>query len=207
MRTEEIEYLDGEFTVNEEEPNTLPEIVALIGENAVVDESINKLRYHHKYPRVYKKVSDAIVTEFPRSVKESKHLGDGTTKKIYVSNIDHLRNFLKHGGDDARVKLATLFAEIAPKEPLHVKGERGLGGRIGVAAEKSANLFFAQGDDIVEEKVKVIESLVPGYKVGRDADSAVTVDSLARGIQTANNHLKKQAQRSAEANVKAALGT
>lgn len=206
MRIEEIEYLDGEFTVNEEEPNTLPEIVALIGENAVVDESINKLRYHHKYPRVYKKVSDAIVTEFPRSVKKEEPLKDGTTKKVYVSNIDHLREFLKTGSD-ARVKLATLFAEIAPKEPLHVKGERGLGGRIGVAAEKSANLFFAQGDDVVEEKVKVIESLVPGYKVGRDADSAVTVDSLARGIQTANNHLKKQAQRAAEATAKAALGT
>lgn len=206
MRTEEIEYLDGEFTVNEEEPNTLPEIVALIGENAVVDESINKLRYHHKYPRVYKKVSDAIVTEFPRSVKKEEPLKDGTTKKIFVSNIDHLREFLKTGAE-ARAKLSTLFTEIAPKEPLHVKGERGLGGRIGVAAEKSANLFFAQGDDVVEDKVKVIESLVPGYKVGRDADSAVTVDSLARGIQTANNHLKKQAQRAAEATAKAALGT
>jgi hypothetical protein len=59
------------------------------------------------------------------------------------------------------------------------------------AAIKNANLFFAQGDDVVADKVQVIESMVPGYKVGRDAENSVTPESLARGIQALNTFLKK----------------
>ncbi len=63
------------------------------------------------------------------------------------------------------------------------------------AAIKNANLFFAQGDDVVADKVQVIESMVPGYKVGRDAENSVTPESLARGIQALNTFLKKQAEK------------
>ncbi len=63
------------------------------------------------------------------------------------------------------------------------------------AAIKNANLFFAQGDDVVADKVQVIESMIPGYKVGRDAENSVTPESLARGIQALNTFLKKQAEK------------
>jgi hypothetical protein len=37
-QTTEIDYLDGEFSVQESEPSTIPECIELIGEAAVVDE-------------------------------------------------------------------------------------------------------------------------------------------------------------------------
>jgi hypothetical protein len=37
--------------------------------------------------------------------------------------------------------------------------------------------------------------MVPGYKVGRDAENSVTPESLARGIQALNTFLKKQAEK------------
>jgi hypothetical protein len=198
MTISEIDYLDGEFTVEEEEPNTLKEVVELFGEKAVVDETITNLRYRNKYPRVYRKVSLAISKEFPKAVKVKKVLKDNSEKTVLVSDTDHIREFVK-SGREARDKVRGLFEQIAPMEPLLVLGERGLGGRPSKTATDNANLFFAQGDDVVEEKVQVIEAMVPGYKVGRDVENAVTPESLARGIQMLNNYLKRQAQKQSQA--------
>lgn len=201
MTTNEILYLDGEFTIEEREPNTLTELKNLIGEPACVDNIVDNLRYRNKYPRVYKKVSNALVTEFPKTVKKEEILKDKTIRKVFVSDMDHIREFLQTG-DEARKRLQDLFELHGTAEPLYVKGERGLGGKVSKANADTANIFFAQGDDVVEEKVTLIEAMVPSYKVGRDTENAVTPESLARGIQALNNHLKKQANAAA----KAALG-
>lgn len=195
--TSDIDYLDGEFTVQENEPSTLSEVVEIIGEQATVDEAVSNLRYRNKYPRVYNKVSAAIATFFPRAVKTSTTKADGTVKNVLVSANDHLRDFLKTG-EDARAELLGLFTSIAQAEPLYVKGERtGGGGKVAQATLDAANGFFAAGkeDDIAEK----IESMVPHYKCGRDAEGNLTVESLARGIQALERHLAKQAPKALDA--------
>lgn len=194
----EIDYLDGEFTVNETDPSTIAECVELIGETAVVDETTSNLRYRNKYPRVYRLVSKAIADAhgFAREVKETKKNKDGTERKVYISEMDHLRNFLAQDEAVNRPILQALFEEVAPAQPLYVKGERtGGGGKISQAALDAANKFFADGDDVVEEKITLIEGAVPGFKVARDTDGAATPESVARGIQALNRHLLKQSQK------------
>lgn len=192
-QTAEVEYLDGEFTVNEEEPSSITELSELIGDAAVVENVNSNLRYRNKYPRVYKKVSEAIKGFFTRAVKETKTNKDGTVKNILVSENDHLRDYLKTG-DEARAKLQELFTQIGVAEPMFVKGERtGGGGKVSQRSLDAANAFFAQGDEKVEDVVSKIESKNPGYKVGRDADENVTPESLARGIMALEKYLAKQA--------------
>jgi hypothetical protein len=195
--TSDIDYLDGEFTVQENEPSTLAEVVEIIGEQATVDEAVSNLRYRNKYPRVYGKVSAAIAGTFPRAIKSSTTKADGTVKNVLVSPNDHLRAFLATG-EEARATLASLFTSIAQSEPLYVKGERtGGGGKVAQATLDAANGFFAAGqeDDIAAK----IESMVPGYKCGRDAENNLTVESLARGIQALERHLAKQAPKALDA--------
>ena len=192
----EVDYLDGEFTVQESEPSTIDGLKALIGEQGVIDETVSNLRYRNKYPRVYKLVSAALTKDhgFARAVKETKTLKDKTVKNILISEMDHARAFL--AADDAtnRPILQELFAYHGALEPLYVKGERaGGGGKISQAALDASNAFFAAGDDKVEDVVGKIEAFVPSYKVGRDGDNNITPESLARGIQTLNKYRMKQA--------------
>lgn len=209
----EIEYLDGEFTVNETEPSTLEELTLLLGtEEAVVDEVTSNLRYRNKYPRVYKLASAAVAAlGFARAVIDTKTLKDNTIREVKESENDHLRAFLKGRFDKegnvvspapegSREKLQSLFDEIANAQPLYAKGERTAGGgKVSQAATDLANKFFAAGVDKVEEVGAKIESLVPGYKIGRDADGAITVEALARGVQTLNKHEERKAKLAAAA--------
>ena len=199
MQSVEIEYLDGNITVEEEEPSTIPELVALIGELGVVNEGTSNLRYRNKYPRVYKKASKDLEAILPREVKSSETKKDGTVKNILISETDHLRACFKKDPE----KTTEVISQYALSEPLYVKGERaGGGGKIGQAALDAANSFFA--DDTAEDKAKFIEATVPGLKIARDADGAVTPESLARGIQVLNKHLMKQVQQQTLAALKAA---
>jgi hypothetical protein len=184
----EIDYLDDQITVAEDEPTTLGDLVALYGEEAVRSYAADNWRYRNKHPRVYKKASAELAEKFPRAVKEEKTLADGTKKKIYDSEINHLRECYKQDPE----LTTTVITKHAQAEPLFVKGERVGGGKIGQAAMDAANGLFAEGDDAVENAVNVMEATVPGLKVGRDADNAVTPESLARGIQTLNKYLVKQ---------------
>lgn len=207
MKNTEIDYLDGEFQVQENEPDTLAELTAEFGEQMIVDETTSNLRYRNKYPRVYRKVSEAVVAAgFPKAIVSTKKLKDGTERKVHESENDHLRAFLNGRKDDAgtitepapdgsREKLQELFNSVATSEPLYVKGERTAsgGGKVSQAALDSANGFFAKGDDAVETTISKIEELVPGYKIGRDAEGNPTVESVARGIMALNRHLAKQA--------------
>jgi hypothetical protein len=201
MTTVEIDYLDGEISVQESEENTMQELTQLLGsEGAVIDEVTSNLRYRNKYPRVYKKASKELETLLAREKTGERTLKDGTVKAILQSEMEHLRACWK--ADSART--SETITRIAQAEPLYVKGERtGGGGKVSQAATDAANGFFAQGMDVVEEKVSIIEAQVPSYKVGRDADGDVTAESLARGIQALNKHLMKQAQAAALS----ALGT
>lgn len=199
--TVDIDYLDGEFTVQEQEPATLAELVSILGtESAVIEDATSNLRYRNKYPRVYKAVSKAIAeVGFARAVVDTKTLKGGEVRNVLESENDHLRAFLKGrpekdetSGEDViktpappenRATLQELFAKIANEQPLFVQGERtGGGGKVSAAALEAANKFFAMGAEKVETTAAKIEELVPGYKVGRDAEGGVTPESLARGI-------------------------
>jgi hypothetical protein len=188
--TEDIDYLDGEFTVQEESPSTLDELKALIGEQGIIDETTSNLRYRNKYPRVYRKVSEAIVGKHPRAVTKEETKADGTIKKTFQSVMDHIRDYVKTS-DEAKKEVGELFASIGPAEALYVKGERaGGGGKLSQSALDAANQAFASGQ--ADTYVEFIESTVPGYKIAKDADGAATPESLARGIQALESHLKKQ---------------
>ena len=217
MRNEEIDYLDGEFTITESEPSTIDELKSLIGEEAIVENVVANLRYRNKYPRVYRAVSVALTAlGFARPVKETKVMKDKTVKNVLVSEMDHIRAARTATHPDttdeatgevtkglpvianADTVIAELFSTHGTAEPLYVKGERsGGGGKISAAALDTANSFFAAGDEVVESKVEIIEAEVPGYKVGRDGDGNATPESVARGIQALNKHLAKKAQAAA----------
>lgn len=204
MISTEVDYLDGEFTTTEKEPSTIPELIAMIGEDAVVENVNSNLRYRNKYPRVYKRVSQEVIKlGFERKVKKEEMNKDGTVKRILVSDMDHLRNFLAANEAEHRPILQELFDKIATEEPLYVKGERVAGGgRIAQGALDAANKYFAKGDEEVERVVAIIEEKVPGFKVTRDGDGSVTPESVARGIQTLDRYLTQQARKQ----VRATLG-
>ena len=201
MKTTEINYLDGEVTISEEEPSTIEECIELIGETAVVDET-------HQQPALPQQISSSLQKglgqherdgrAYLRAVKETKTNKDGTEKKILVSEMDHLRACYTQSKEGSEA-VAAAIGKHALSEPLYVKGERtGGGGKVSQAAMDAANGFFAQSDEVVEEKILVIEGQVPGYKVApRDADGAATPRSLARGIMMLQRHLMKQAQAAA----------
>lgn len=200
MINSETVFLDSEFKVEGQDPNTIDELKALIGEQAIVDECVSNLYYRNKYPRVYDKVSKAIATAFPKTVKEEKTLKSGEVRKVYISDMDHIREYLKTNGEDnaVRSQLQELFKTYNDSEPLYVKGERtGGGGKIAQGTLDAANGFFAEGIEVVEEKVGIIENMVPGYKVGRDGDNNPTPETLARGIQALEKHLQNAAKRQA----------
>lgn len=200
--TEDIDYLDGDFTVQETSPSTIEELKDLIGEQAIIDEAVSNLRYRNKYPRVYRKVSEAIVKDFPRLVVKEETKKDGTIKKTLESIMDHVRAAVSGRKDkdnneiappmpEGKTKVGELFASIGASEPLYVKGERtGGGGKLSQGALDAANAAFASGH--VEVYVEYIEGAVPGYKIAKDADGNATPESLARGIQALESHLKKQ---------------
>jgi hypothetical protein len=218
VHTEEIEYLDGKFTVNGQDPDTLEELAQVgFGEPETVAEAVSNLRYRNKYPRVYKKVSADLITEysFPRAVESTKTLKDGTVRHVHESVNDHIRAAVVGRKDEAgniipgsmlenaETILLPVFQKYESEEPLYVKGERtGLGGKISEAALKQANDFFAVGPDKVEKVAAFIEEKVPGYKVGRDVEDQVTPESLARAISA----LQKKLAADATAAAKAALG-
>lgn len=223
MHTEEIEYLDGKFTVNGQDPDTLAELQSLgFSEADVVGGAVADLRYRNKYPRIYKAVSAAIAKDhaFPRAKVDEKTAKDGTVKPILESPNDHIRAALNGRKEivdgketttivpgsalsDAEKILGELFQSLETSEPLYIKGERsGLGGKISEAALKQSNDFFAEGPAKVEKIATFIEEKVPGYKVGRDAESEITPESLARAISALN----KKLQADAAAATKAALG-
>lgn len=196
----EIDYVDSEIQVQEEEPSTIAELVSLIGEEAVIENVNANLRYRNKYPRVYKKVSAALVAAGkPRAQKVKdgvpveKKAKDGTVTPVLVDPIEHLRQVIGEG-EESKLLVASTLAPIAQAEPMFVKGERtGGGGKVSQNAMDVANLKFAAGDEAVDDAVSKIEANVTGYKVGRDADGAVTPESLARGVQALQKHLAAKA--------------
>lgn len=206
MVNDDITFLDGEFEISCPVPETVEELDALLGPGGAVAEAAANLRYRNWYPRVYKLVSAAVEKlGFKRAVKETKTLKDGTVKEVKESEMDHLRGYLTGRKDNegnvtepppegSREKLNALFLEIAPVQPLFVKGERtGFGGKISQSALDGANALVAKGDEHVENAINKIEASVPGYKIGRDADGNVTPESLARGIQAFQKHLAAEA--------------
>lgn len=202
----EVDYVDGEIKVNENEPSTVAELTEMIGEEAVVENVNANLRYRNKYPRVYRKVSAALVAVGkPRAQKKDKDGAlvekkskDGIVTTVLVDPIEHLRQVIAEGEEGKALVLATL-TPIAQGEPMYVKGERaGGGGKVSKAAEDAANAKFAAGDAAVESAITIIEENVPGYKVGRDPEGNATPESLARGIQALQKKLAADAAEKAK---------
>lgn len=218
MKTDDIKYLDGKFTVQEQVPTTYVEIQAILGtEENVVEEAADNVRYRNKYPRVYSAVSEELAKShgFPKAVVRTKLLADKkTVRNVHESDNDHIRAFLNGRkavaevldadgttvktpavaevvpAPDAETTLTALFQKHATAEPLFTESERAGGtGKIGKEAMDSANAFFAAGDATVAKVVAKIEAVVSGYKVDTDADSQPTPEGLARGIMRLNKQL------------------
>ncbi len=142
-------------------------------------------------------------------------------RNIHESVNDHIRAALTGRRDDpadktkvtappldgAQAILQSLFESLDASEPLFVKGERsGATGKVSEAALTAANGFFAEGESKVEAVAEYIESKVPGYKIGRDADGSATAESLARGIMALNKKIAKDAAEAAKAQLGALAG-
>lgn len=201
MQNTEIDYVDSELQVQEDEPSTIAELIALIGEEAVVENVNSNLRYRNKYPRVYRKTSAALVAAGKTRAQKLDKAGEPVTKKtkdgiitpVLVDPIEHLRQVISEGAD-SKAQVLSILTPIAQGEPMFVKGERaGGGGKVSKAAEDAANAKFAAGDAAVEQAITVIEENVPSYKVGRDPEGNATPESLARGIQALQKKLAADA--------------
>lgn len=207
MLETEVDYLDSEFTVPSKDPTTLAEIMEMTGlsEAEIVASASDNFRYRNKYPRVYAKASAEVATALAKRIKEEKTNKDGSVKKVYISDNDHLREY-NGTGDEAHAKLGEIFARLETAEPLWVKGERAPGqGKISQAALDTANNFLSKGDDAVEKVVSHIEAQVAGYKIGRTADGTVTPESLARGIQALQKEMERKAKEAAKQGLLAAV--
>src|SRR5215468_12162220 len=174
-------YLRKEFVVEEDEPSTIPELVALIGEDSVVLNASANLRYRNKYPRVYKRVSIELQ-------KLGFQLNDGQDEIARVSQ------YLATNPEAHRPILQEMFNRIANEEPLYIKGDRIGGGRIAQGALDAAHRYFAEGASKVTEVSEKIEGMLPNYRVARDVENNITPETLARGIQTLQRHLMSQAK-------------
>lgn len=205
----EVPYLDDEFKINETVPTTLAELAeAGINEQDVIEGCVSDLRYRNKYPRVYKKASKLVAERhsFARAVAKQIKRKDGTFRDELESPMDHLRAFLNGRKDDdgnvtvpapegSRETLQGILTEVGPAEPIWVKGERaGVIGKVSQAAQDAANGIFAQGSEVVEQRIAVIEENVPGFKVDRDEEGNATPESLARAIMALEKELKRQAE-------------
>lgn len=192
-----VTYLNKEIVVDEEEPSTIPELVAMFGEDAVVLNTIANLRYRNKYPRVYRRVSVELAKMgFPPKIKRTELAKDGTEKPIWQDDMEHIRSYLTTNPSH-KAKLIELFTRIANEEPLHIKGERVSGGRIAQGALDAAHRYFAEGTEKVTEVCVKIEEMLPNYRIARDVEGLVTPETLARGIQTLQRHLLSQAKQTA----------
>lgn len=198
MTETEVDYLDGEITVLEQEPTEIEELLAIDGltKKQIVEETVSNCRYRSKHPRVYKKTSEALKDLSPRAQKGSYKLKDGTERPIFVSHLEHCRALLKVN----KTKTTETLSKFALEEPLYVRGPAvGGTGRINAKSLAAANNYFAEGTERVEAVAKMIEELVPNFKVARDEDEAVTPETLARALMALTKHMEKQAAKQAEA--------
>jgi hypothetical protein len=198
MTETEVDYLDGEITVLEQEPTEIAELLAIDGltQKQIVEETVSNCRYRSKHPRVYKKTSEALKELAPRAQKGTYKLKDGTERPIFVSHLEHCRALLKVN----KTKVTETLSKFALEEPLYVRGPAvGGTGRINAKSLAAANNYFAEGTERVEAVAKMIEDLVPGCKVARDEDDAVTPETLARALMALTKHMEKQAAQKTEA--------
>lgn len=198
-KTIEISVLYSNFDVNVNVPSTYEEGDALVGETGgVLDGFISDCSARNFLPRLYAAVSKELVTagHSKKVTGKSEPKKDGTTSDILESNIVHIGRIHTEGDDALKTLIGERLQAVASSIPFYSAAERaaGGGGKISQGAQDAANEFFSQGDDVVESKVQLIEGMVPAYKVARDAQNAVTPESLARGIQALQTHALRQAK-------------
>lgn len=207
MQLEEVKLLNGEFTLNASAPTTVEEAAAALGGSVenVVEEAVSNVRYRNWYPRVYGKASEAITKDgFPKEQAVDKNgtplvkaKKDGTETKVMESDMDHLRRFVD-GGEENKEILGGILSGLCESEPLFVQGERvGGGGKIAANILEEAKKRIAAGDEVVDKTVAAVEATVPGYKVGRTPEGAVTEESLARGIAAYTKYKLDEAKKGA----------
>lgn len=182
-----IKYFGKEFVVEEQEPSTVEELVALVGADAIVKNTNANLRYRGKYPRVYRRVSAEVVKlGFARRTDALGNL---------ISESDHVLEYLAKDPDNHHFVIQEVLNRVANEEPLYVKNDRiSGGGRISAGALDAANNYFAEGEKSVEAVSSTIESQIPGYQVARDGEGKVYPESLARGIQALQRYVTQTAK-------------
>lgn len=208
-KSEPIDVLYGRFAVQLNKPATVEEFDNSVGEaGAALESGISDVFYRNTLPRLYKEVVAKLGIAKKQAVDAkgqpiTRKTGKGEAEKdveVKESDIVAIDRAIREGDvteDDAR----SAFESAADAIAFYVKGAGG-GGKISEAALTSANGIIAQGEENIEEKVGIIESRVPGYKVNRDNDGAVSAEALARGIMALQKHLQAEAAR----NAKQALG-
>lgn len=195
-KSEPIDVLYGRFAVQLNKPATVEEFDNSVGEaGAALESGISDVFYRNTLPRLYK----AVVAKLGITKQQAKDAkgapitrktGKGEAEKdveVKESDIVAIDRAIRDG-DVEEADAQAAFDSVATEIPFYEKGAGG-GGKISEAALASANGIIAGGDENVEEKIGIIESRVPGYKIARDADGGVTAEAIARGIMALNKHL------------------
>lgn len=212
MKDQNIDVLYGNCEVTFKVPSTVEESDNLIGAGETLNGSNSDIMYRNTLPRFYKAVSKALVDD--GYAKQSQKNKDGSVKtttkadksvvEVSESDIEHIERVRAEGDAELQTKIGDLLRSTATSFPFYAEGARGGSGKLPQAILDAVEPFFVAGPDSVENAVANLEKAVPGYKVMRDSDGAVTRESLARGVQALNKKIEADAKKSALATLQAA---
>ena len=202
-----ISVVNDSYEITTQVPGTPEELDALIGETgATLDIAISYLAPRNYLSRFYGAVSKQLVVEgFPRTqaVNDAgepivSKKADGSTTAVQETPLKHIDRYRTSSDDAGKVKLGELLASTASTLPFYAEGDRSGGGqgKLAAATIEAANAMVADGS--ADANAEIIEQMVPGFKIGRDADGALTPETLARGIQRLEKHLQEEAKNKAK---------
>ncbi len=198
-----ISVLYDTFDIIKSVPSTYDEGDKLVGEiGGLLDGWLSDCIARNFLRRLYRDVSAKLVEKgWPRAVIKTEKRAGKDDINIYESHIVHIGRIHDESKEtEFKAYIGKLLQETATTIPLYEAGDRqSTGGRINQGSIDAANEFFAQGDEQVEKTATLIEAMVPGYKIGRDEQLAVTPETLARGIQALEKHIEKEAKSKAKA--------
>lgn len=203
-----ISVLHDTWDLNKEEPSTVAEVDALLGEDGgIVDGWNADNRARNLLPRFYRALSNALAeAKDPKTAKKNADGTDQTTTRadksvvpVLESDIDHIERVITAADADKKEALRLQAQDIMTNLPVYAEGKREGGGRVPQTCIDSANAFFSVGMAQVEKVIAQIEGVQElSYKVGRDASGQPTPESLARGINAFTKFQMAAAQRAAE---------
>ena len=178
-KLKETDILYGNITVEHEVPSDYSEDdLRKFGLTMVdvLDGFIADCVARNFLPRLYRGISRTLA----RNGQPKKVISEEDKKVIYESDIVHFGRVWSNekGSKEYLIELAQ---KTASSTPFFSTVERGGGGKISQRALDAANKWLADG--VEKDKADMIEAMLAGYKVPRDAEGNLTPEGLARGIQ------------------------